>query len=491
MQKEKPYKILKPPKGLERYILMHADKGYLITDNKTRIGTCSCCGRPQKIYGLKHNDTACCAHCNRTVIVKESRYGRKKLEERGRILYLKKYSATTYAELLHYTIDYTTTIPTVLYAESDVYKLNKEVQERYEYVRLYVNGTWQWCWEKARTVKITDVFRGFGWKGHYIKTIFYNPSISETGTDLRYADFSICMDELGQYPPDYVIGYINNFLKYPSIEILQKSGFLHIVKQKSFYNVGSRAINWRGRNLKKILKLDAGELTEFRKINMGEIYTLEEYKKIKKIFLMLSFKYIHLFRWDSINKNQIEEIIKYMTIETLYKYVCKNKIPITDYQDYFSDLQKLQLNLANRRILRPKDFVKAHAERAKQVVALQNEITLKKFLENDIAAGLEYNDNKYLIRPAASPEELQKEGDVLGHCVGTYINKMADKRCAILFVRLSAEPNNPLYTIELSPDYKIKQFRGRYNSTPPEDAKKFVSDWTEWLAKTKRIKKGA
>ncbi len=489
---DKPYKRIKIPKGLERYILQEADAGYLIYDPEDKTFTCTRCGETFKALDPPiHNNESYCIKCHSLSQIKHKRYGRKKLMEEGRILYLQKHGDTTYAELIYYLIDYKDSLPTVLYRDSDIYKFNAKIQERYIYKQRYGSHGWKWQWEKANSIKITPIFRGYGWSGRYLKTIFYKPSLKEIGTDLRYADFDICKDNYGDINPFYLIQYIYNFLKFSSFELLQKARFDAIIKNK-LQGLGCRYINWRGKTLSKILKMNAEQQREL-KFKNGGFSTVDLWNERKKLFPELTIKNLDLINisyYIMDYEKILGETEKYMERGVLYKYLCKNKIYLKDYLDYFSDIKKLNLDLTNRKILRPKDFVKVHAERAQQVVAAKDEIKLKEFLQNEIAKGSEYSNDKYIIRPAKSPKELQKEGEELGHCVGTYIDKVADEKCAILFVRLATEPTKPLYTLELSPHYEIRQLRGKFNKEPEDDVKQFVNSWIQWFSSNKK-RKGA
>ena len=71
----------------------------------------------------------------------------------------------------------------------------------------------------------------------------------------------------------------------------------------------------------------------------------------------------------------------------------------------------------------------------------------------------------------------QREGQALHHCVGTYIERVAAKKCLIVFVRRVEEPEKPFVTVEVS-NGKIVQIRGERNSDPTKEVKKFVDLWS-------------
>lgn len=68
-------------------------------------------------------------------------------------------------------------------------------------------------------------------------------------------------------------------------------------------------------------------------------------------------------------------------------------------------------------------------------------------------------------------------GIQLHHCVGTYIERVAAKKCLIVFVRRVEEPKKPYVTVEVR-NGKIEQIHGDHNSDPTEEVKKFVDLWS-------------
>jgi len=81
-----------------------------------------------------------------------------------------------------------------------------------------------------------------------------------------------------------------------------------------------------------------------------------------------------------------------------------------------------------------------------------------------------YETEEYIIRPAASCEEIMQEGRALHHCVGShdhYMENMSKGAKAILFLRRKNNPDKPYYTIEIdAKTNKVLQCRSEYNRKP-------------------------
>lgn len=73
--------------------------------------------------------------------------------------------------------------------------------------------------------------------------------------------------------------------------------------------------------------------------------------------------------------------------------------------------------------------------------------------------------------------DLVDEGKALHHCVGGYIDNVAEGRCLIVFVRRVEEPKKPYVTVEVR-DGKIAQIHGDHNSKPTEEVQKFIDLWS-------------
>lgn len=85
----------------------------------------------------------------------------------------------------------------------------------------------------------------------------------------------------------------------------------------------------------------------------------------------------------------------------------------------------------------------------------------KKFTEN-YTEFQPYKDNDYSVIAPETPADLQKEGDNLNHCVASYIKRVVDKECLILFLRKTIAPLESLVTMEIR-NKAIVQAKGQHN----------------------------
>lgn len=74
------------------------------------------------------------------------------------------------------------------------------------------------------------------------------------------------------------------------------------------------------------------------------------------------------------------------------------------------------------------------------------------------------------------PEELAEEGINLSHCVGQYIDRVANGECHILFLRYRDIPEQSLVTLQLS-GKQICQAQGMNRRSLTTQEYRFLKQW--------------
>lgn len=86
------------------------------------------------------------------------------------------------------------------------------------------------------------------------------------------------------------------------------------------------------------------------------------------------------------------------------------------------------------------------------------------------------------IRPARSAGELEAEGKILHHCVGSYAERVSKGETFIFFIRRTEEPDMPWYTLNLDQNKKtVIQNRGNRNCDRTEESEAFEKAWLAWV----------
>ena len=142
MKDNRPYKI-RPPKDLKEYIIDYCGAwNYLIFDTKKRIAICTHCRTElpldmPELAGIRHESGRTvgyyCPECGAEVVPKNSRYGRKKLTDYGRITWTKALKGVTFIETDRFIIDYRGWVPTVSIFPDQQIRLSKKSQKRFDF----------------------------------------------------------------------------------------------------------------------------------------------------------------------------------------------------------------------------------------------------------------------------------------------------------------------------------------------------------------------
>ena len=195
------------------------------------------------------------------------------------------------------------------------------------------------------------------------------------------------------------------------------------------------------------------------------------------------------------------DAMKYTTLHKLKKYLEKQKIRHTqDYFDYIGWLLEMGYDMRNEFNIYPRNFVDKHDEMAKAYQKFkdkQHREDIKKFnrllkqmrkdLKEDNPLNLQLQG--LFIRLPYQAAELKTEGEILHHCVGTYIDRVMKGETAIFFVRRIEKPEEPFYTLEWK-DHKIVQCRGSHNCDMTPKVKAFTTLFAEQM-KTYELKREA
>lgn len=500
----RPFKIDRP-EGLADYIKFYCQKQtYLVFSWKAWRCACTRCGAEFPInhpdlLGIKHSRdcrlTLRCPECGADAVPKETRYGRKKLTDYGRIIWTKADGRDTYIEVDEFVIDYTTIHPAVLLNPASQIRINAEEQVRMDH------DHWYDRWIPIKEIKLCARPNQYGWSKFHDHMYWTEESIEspegawiEAGTDLQYANLSAArwMTELFDDHEHIckMIRYMSDFAKYPAVEILEKSGFDKIVMDRAGGRL-SRNLNMRQKDLRKILKVNGADVRKLREVNPS-ISFLEDLKyvrreapwadigDVKDLDRILGGRYMQ--------PERLEQIRMYTDMSKLLRKLLDevratgDTIFISDYSDYLSAVLRLGWRL-DKKTLYPANFLEAHDMAIKEVAKLKDETCQESFsrFQQEITGMDEpFTSDGYLIRPAETPGELIVESKILNHCVRTYVDRICKGLSAILFIRKTEDPDTPYFTLELSPGGRIVQCRGMRNCAYPPEIAAFIAEWQIW-----------
>lgn len=151
-------------------------------------------------------------------------------------------------------------------------------------------------------------------------------------------------------------------------------------------------------------------------------------------------------------------------VDLLCDYYRSQDIMGTKIKDYFPRSLKLAHDVAarNAKIVKTQEFTAYFA----------------KTVSNASYQNRTYQDKEYSVFAPACVEDLVQEGALQHHCVGTYVNDVADGNTCIYFMRRTDAPNVPVITLEVNPETdQLVQYRGSCNRSATAEEMKWIRKW--------------
>lgn len=445
-----------------------------------QFGYCTHCQQRYVTDNLNHNQSTECKKCHSECTVKASGRGRKYLRDSTYFVYYEKSIASPgsiIARGIYAVRDYSGDFTKVntIYTTDAMYLF--EPGNSQMFVRGYYGPRF---YERDTIISESN---NYNWA--IIGCSYESIAEAAEGTLFQYSTWE-------QYKGGDMVKFFGLFSKYPCVEYLTKMKLKYFVSAKLCNGYTYGAINWRGKNISQVLRLNKQQIKNVREfIDSGEgfsplafrLYQISERDGSKYSLPKLqeiSIKYNYHF-------NDLQKILKYTTLRRALAYIRKQdkklvKMPLSGliihWKDYISDCVTLEMDLSQKHILFPSNIRLAHEKTIEQIEVMGDELLNAKMAKRVDAINKRYAFEKYgiFIRAALSSDELIAEGKALRHCVGTYANNYAEGKTNILVIRRSSAPDTPFYTMEIKGG-RIIQTQGYKHCTPEGDVEKFVKDF--------------
>ena len=308
----------------------------------------------------------------------------------------------------------------------------------------------------------------------------------------------------------YLVGYMG----YPRIEYFVKNGLYRLVKDMISSNQ-KMLPDSESKDIRKILNISKIKIKVMKRHNLG-LKGLTVMRWLEKEAINLNEKetYNFTFLYDSRITNLIEyrgyasvkKIINYLlkqisdpyenerfTLDSNLELLTEKQIReflncVNDWMDYMEWSKELRHEMQSKYVLFPKSLKLAHDKTMKEYQIHEKKVEHAKMLRDRRKVNQILNDERnlladkikkgnYFLKVPNDWKEIRKEGDLLGHCVGSYISNIAEGKCQIYFLRKKEEPDKPFYTVEWA-NGKVRQCRGKGNCGYNDNVASFV-DYVE------------
>lgn len=264
-------------------------------------------------------------------------------------------------------------------------------------------------------------------------------------------------------------------LYFKSFDLLMKEKLFDLAF--TTYNISASA-----KSFEDIYKIDKKYIPFIKDNNL----TYQEVKLLK-VYPKEDVETIKYFSEKIYLRESTIEIIDKCKIDLGYlrKYIDmqskEDEEIIYEYFDYVKFAHDLKLDLKDKKILYPNNLIEEHDKLFLQVKTLKDPDINKKIKTISEFLNLNrYEDDKYIIYPASSIEDLVKESEMQHNCVRTYVDSVANHETEIYFLRKKENPKESFVTIEVH-NGKVIQAKTKYNKTPEKEILDLLKKWEKTL----------
>lgn len=459
------------PNGWNEFVDKQAIKHNLII--KSNKNTCFCTNCNHKfISNKKINDEVKCPNCHNKYLIKRSnlRYHEFKdylsiLDMVNNTFVIRYFELKTIIDALHEhhstVVEFAREIPTRSYYR-EVF-VNDRVSRCQ--CHIYIHHSKHYddkCWRQyTRNYSLIDYSIVFP---NNIKKLLEN-------TEYKYSNI---WDIAKHSSYIDLLKLIQNKYELPRVEVLAKM---------KLYNLALNAVEFYCKgSFQKIFGVSKDYYPFMKRNNIT--YTQLKILRILKDKNIQKIKYLESYA-NYGNVSDLEEISKYISLDRFIKYskMHHKKVKTYLYKDYLRFAKALGFDLKNNRYAFPKNLKEEHDK-----LEAQYEIQNKEQVNRQIIKRAEqlstntYKNNKFIILPARTLEDLLDESKQQNNCVRTYAEKYASGDCDIYFMRDIKKQTKSLVTVEVK-NNKIVQSRIKNNYRPNEKQNEFLNRWEQSVLK--------
>lgn len=128
----------------------------------------------------------------------------------------------------------------------------------------------------------------------------------------------------------------------------------------------------------------------------------------------------------------------------------------------------------------PRHFLTTHKIASRNYNRLKHQFDEEKF-KNRINLEMEHVFGDFCFIYPKCIQDIKDESVQMSNCVSSYVQKVIDGQCDILFLRYKDSPDKSLVTIEVS-NGKIVQALQKYNHPLTKEQKEIVDKWNKYYA---------
>lgn len=482
------------PRGLATWAHKTIMPTYFIYDHARKgkaSGICSSCGQEAVLTGVKHNAKGICPHCGRTLTMKpRGRIGRLYDRQTFNVLQRTK-TGELAVRIMKATCAYYGDSPGTAVYESARQFLCVGPDGAVHCDRYYyAHGESKWKQGERPGMFPYQYNFETDTCGHVYCD---NLPKALSGTPWEYCPVRAFHEHY--HEPMRVQPFLFAHLEHPKLEHLVKVGFFNLTSDLAYHSSYGFKLDESQDRTHRLLGIGAEDVDFLRNLDVDQaaLKIFQGYceRNLKNRQRLLAWQ------WERKVERDIDHALDYMTVYKLIRYLDAQwsflqyrlteykarryhsmQDLVTEYKDYLDMCCRLDYDMKNSFVLYPKDIQKAH-DRVQRRVRIKADSLLRRDFEvamGSISRHLDFEMDGMRIVVPSNPDEIIAEGNALHHCVGGYVERVAKKECAILFLRRCEEVDKPFYTVEVR-NRKAVQVRGMQNADMTPEVKRFMNRW--------------
>lgn len=177
----------------------------------------------------------------------------------------------------------------------------------------------------------------------------------------------------------------------------------------------------------------------------------------------------------------LKALLNYLEYLHDYEGIDNIEVVISELYDYVRMVSKI----SNKYEKYPKNFLTTHKITARNYNRLKIEYSEELF-NNIRNEKLEFTYKKYKIVYPKTTQDIKDESVNLQHCVSSYIPKVLDGKCHIMFLRKKDDLDKSLVTLEVR-DGKIVQNRGLFNRSTNKEENEVIEKYNNRMNRGRKI----
>lgn len=214
-------------------------------------------------------------------------------------------------------------------------------------------------------------------------------------------------------------------------------------------------------DLYSISKIEICKLLSYDKLYSKSFYSRSYKELFHKLITKYNYKPLSLIQY-------LDNLITYEAIDRLDHLILE-----------FYDYVRMMSWISNKYEKYPKNFLTTHK------IACRNYNRLKikfdeELFKNRIDKSLEFEYNGYSIIYPDSTEDIKDEAVQQNNCVASYIDRVINGDCHILFLRNKKFLDKSLVTLEIQND-KVVQARGKFNREVTSKEQSIIDKYNQKL----------